>query len=199
MTEPDPVLVNEAALSRERPEPKEDLRPPGPGLYLFFAGMTAWGAFYLATYGGEDLSARGGDSRTAPLLVPQRGVDGKQVYTANCAVCHQANGQGLAGNFPPLASSPWVTDDEATIVRILLRGIDGPIEVKGVTYNGVMPSFVHLTDEQLAAVASYARTNFGNEGTPILAEQVAQLRQALANQKTPWAGGAALKAARKAP
>ncbi|MBK6686975.1 MAG: cytochrome c [Deltaproteobacteria bacterium] len=199
MTEGDPVLVNEAALRRERPEPKEDLRPPGPGLYLFFAGMTAWGAFYLAAYGGEDLRPRGGDSRTAPLLVVQRGVDGKQVYTANCAVCHQANGQGLAGNFPPLAGSSWVTEDQETIVRILLRGIEGPIEVKGVTYNGVMPAFPHLSDEQLAAVATYARGNFGNEASPIPVELVVKLRQALANQKGAWAGGAALKEAQKAP
>lgn len=195
----DPVPVNEAALRRERPEPKEDLRPPGKGLYLFFAGMTAWGAFYLATYGGEDLGPRGGDSRSAPLLVVQRGVDGQQVYTGNCAVCHQANGQGLAGNFPPLVGSPWVTEDEATIVRILLRGIEGPIEVKGVTYNGVMPAFAHLSDEQLAAVATYARSHFGNEATPIPVELVAKLRQSLANQKGAWAGGQALEAARGAP
>jgi len=100
----------------------------------------------------------------------------------------------LAGVFPPLTASPWVTGSEQRLVQILLHGIQGPLDVLGVTYNGLMPAWNMLSDAELAAVATYVRGAFGNQASAITAELVAIERAATASRTTPWAGGAELEA-----
>ena len=110
---------------------------------------------------------------------------GKEVYLrdAHCATCHQANGKGLAGVYPPLERSNWLDDDER-LIKLTLKGLWGPIEVNGVTYDpakGVPPMTGFgglLNDNELAAVLSYVRLSFGNNGAMITAEQVARVRAA---------------------
>ena len=112
--------------------------------------------------------------------------DGKQVYSTTCAACHQATGEGVAGVFPPLAGSEWVTGD-AKVVRILLHGVTGPIEVAGETFNSMMPPWGGtLKDADIAAVITYMRSTWGNKGTPITAAKVASIRAATASRTTPW-------------
>ena len=113
--------------------------------------------------------------------------DGKQVFSTTCAACHQATGEGVPGVYPPLAGSEWVTGDEAKVVRILLHGVTGPIEVAGETFNSMMPPWgATLKDADIAAVLTYARSTWGNKGTPITAAKVASIRAATASRTTPW-------------
>ncbi|MBI3963264.1 MAG: c-type cytochrome [Deinococcus sp.] len=77
---------------------------------------------------------------------------GKRVFMQTCAVCHQENGQGLPQVFPPLASSDFLMADKARSIRIVLRGLSGPITVNGTTYDSLMPPAVQLTNEQVAHV-----------------------------------------------
>ena len=113
--------------------------------------------------------------------------DGKQVFSTTCAACHQASGEGVPGVYPPLAGSEWVTGDEAKVVRILLHGVTGPIEVAGETFNSMMPPWgATLKDADIAAVLTYARSTWGNKGTPITAAKVAAIRAATASRTTPW-------------
>lgn len=79
---------------------------------------------------------------------------GAQLYLANCAGCHQPDGEGLPGTFPPLADNPAATDSEyvATVIR---EGKSGPIDVLGVTYDQVMPPMPNLTDEEVAAITEH--------------------------------------------
>ena len=113
--------------------------------------------------------------------------DGKQVFSTTCAACHQATGEGVPGVYPPLAGSEWVTGDEAKVVRILLHGVTGPIEVAGETFNSMMPPWgATLKDADIAAVLTYARSTWGNKGTPITAAKVAAIRAATASRTTPW-------------
>jgi len=72
---------------------------------------------------------------------------GEGVYLANCAACHQPTGVGLAGAFPPLAGSDFLQGNRQEVLAAALFGLQGPITVNGVEYNGVMPSLGHLTDE----------------------------------------------------
>jgi mono/diheme cytochrome c family protein len=102
-------------------------------------------------------------------------ADGKALY-ATCMACHQANGQGIPGAFPPLAESEWVNGPAENLIRIQLRGLMGPITVKGVEYNSVMPANAAMSDEEIAAVLTYVRSNFGNTSGPVTAEQVKALR-----------------------
>jgi mono/diheme cytochrome c family protein len=113
--------------------------------------------------------------------------DGKQVFSTTCAACHQATGEGVPGVYPPLAGSEWVTGDEAKVIRILLHGVTGPIEVAGETFNSMMPPWgATLKDADIAAVLTYARSTWGNKGAPITAAKVASIRAATASRTTPW-------------
>lgn len=103
---------------------------------------------------------------------------GKNAFTRTCATCHQANGQGVPGVFPPLAGSSLVTaTDPGKIIRATLHGLQGPIEVNGRTYNSVMPAQGPLlNDAELAGALTYARNSWGNAAPAVTAEQVSVVR-----------------------
>lgn len=104
--------------------------------------------------------------------------DGKALY-ARCTACHQANGQGIANAFPPLAGSSWVTGPASRPIAIVLHGVQGPMKVGTATYNGVMIAYgtgQAMTDAEVAAVVTYIRTNWGNKASAVTAAQVAQVR-----------------------
>lgn len=87
---------------------------------------------------------------------------GKRVYDQYCKVCHQVNGQGVSGIFPPLTPNQFV-EDKAKMIDIVVNGMKGEIEIDGETYNGLMVPHSQLTNQQIADVISYVRTNFGND------------------------------------
>jgi mono/diheme cytochrome c family protein len=115
------------------------------------------------------------------------------LYAAQCLACHQANGQGVPGVFPPLAGSEWVVGDERVLANILLHGVNGQITVAGVAYQGAMPAFKQLGDAELAALASHIRSQWSNQAAPLTAELLAKERKA-STRTTPFVGGAELKA-----
>ena len=92
---------------------------------------------------------------------------GKQVFGANCAACHQLEGQGIAGAFPPVAASDYVMANKDRAISAVMHGLTGEITVNGQKYNGVMPS-LQLSDGDIAAVLSYVRTSFGNKATDLV-------------------------------
>jgi mono/diheme cytochrome c family protein len=104
------------------------------------------------------------------------------VFAQICVTCHQANGEGVAGTFPPLAGSEFATASNAAVpIRIVLRGIQGPVTVKGAQFNGVMAPFgtgVELSNEQVAAVLTYVRSSWGNSASAVTPQQVASERPA---------------------
>lgn len=93
-------------------------------------------------------------------------ADGAKIYT-QCAGCHQANGQGIPGAFPPLAghTSEILAKQggREVLIQILLWGLQGQIEVKGMRYNGVMPAYNGLKDEEIAAVLNHILTAWGDD------------------------------------
>ena len=95
-----------------------------------------------------------------------------------CAACHGADGNGVPNLAPPLAGSEWVTGPVQNLIRIQLRGLIGPISVKGVDYNLVAPMapMAYQTDDQIAAVLTYVRNSFGNKAPPVTQDQVTPLR-----------------------
>lgn len=107
-------------------------------------------------------------------------------YQTVCATCHQAEGQGVPGAFPPLAGSEWILGAPETPIRIVLLGLTGEIEVKGVKYNAIMPPPPALSDEQVAEAVTYARTHFGNKASEVDAALVKQVRESLAGRTTSW-------------
>lgn len=106
---------------------------------------------------------------------------GKPIFETRCAQCHQANGQGLPGFFPPLTRTEWVLGDKGRLIRLLLNGMIGPIQINGEAYDSAMPPHNSLADEQIAAVLTYVRQNFGNDAGAVAPDEVAAVRAA--NQK----------------
>lgn len=97
-------------------------------------------------------------------------------FMAACAACHQDTGAGLAGVFPPLAGSEYVTGDTNEVINIVLNGRTGPITVRGTRYDGVMPPMRQLSDEQIAGILSYIRSSWGNNADSVSTADVAAVR-----------------------
>ena len=111
------------------------------------------------------------------VLDPKVMKAGKNAY-ALCAICHGPQGRGVANLGPPLALSEWVNGPPENLIRIQLRGLQGPIRVNGQEYIFAvpMPPQIHQTDEQIAAVLTYVRNSFGNSASPVTPDMVAALR-----------------------
>ncbi len=98
---------------------------------------------------------------------------GASVYNTNCASCHQATGEGVAGAFPPLAGNPTVTGNATKVIHIVKYGLKGAITVKGKSYNGMMPPWGStLSNADIAAVISYVRSSWGNAASPVTVADV---------------------------
>ena len=177
------------AQKREKDEPDELQSPVPKPLAILSIALIAWGAWYYFQNIGYPTNA--GDRRTPIQLASADSVDGSVVYAAQCAACHQASGMGLSGVFPPLVGADWVLENDERLVQILLHGIQGELVVNGMTYNGVMPAFSQLSDGDLAAVLTYIRQDWGNDGTAITADQVSSGRERFPD-RGPWGGGAEL-------
>jgi len=103
---------------------------------------------------------------------------GKAVYMQTCFVCHQPEGQGVAGQIPPLAKSDFLsTLTKEDYIRGVLLGRTGQIVVNGATYNGIMVPMNYLNDEDIANVLTYVRGNWGNSGDAVTPQEVARIRQ----------------------
>ncbi len=116
-------------------------------------------------------------SRTEHAEVPKYMVDGQQVYDQYCLSCHQATGSGVSRLNPPLKGTEYVLGDKNGLLHILIKGSNVGLDVDGETYSNAMPSFRHLSDEELADVASYIRNSFGNSAAPVTVEEVSNFRK----------------------
>jgi len=103
---------------------------------------------------------------------------GAQLFSGTCSVCHQANGAGLAGVFPPLAKSDLIAADPKRPIQILLRGLNGKVTVNGKDYNSVMPPMSQLNDDEVANIVTYVLNSWDNPGGQVTAEEVAKVRAA---------------------
>ena len=122
----------------------------------------------------------------APAGIPAA-ADGAKIFAITCAACHLATGLGTEGKIPPLAGSEWVTGNEVRLIRIVLHGLVGDVEVQGEVYNGAMPTWGGaFTDDQIASVLSFVRRSWGNKAAPVTPETVARVRAGTPARKLPW-------------
>jgi mono/diheme cytochrome c family protein len=112
---------------------------------------------------------------------------GKHVYEAVCGICHGVDGMGKPNQAPPLALSEWVnTKGAQRLARIPLEGLNGPVAVKGASWNLSMPAMgAALSDADLAALLSYVRETWGNKGGPVTADDVKAVRAAIGAHPQP--------------
>lgn len=160
------------AQQREHSEPREGNRSVPRLVIVWIAVLIVWGVGYYAWQIGKPML--GGDSRSVvEQPVAGAAVDGEALFGVHCSACHQASGQGVPGAFPPLVGSHWLQGDPAVPVAIVHDGLQGPIEVEGKTFQGVMPAFAsQLSNAEIAGVISYARQAWGNDADPVDASLV---------------------------
>jgi nitrite reductase (NO-forming) len=101
---------------------------------------------------------------------------GQSLFAGTCSVCHQANGAGLPGVFPPLAKSDYLAADPKRAIDVLLRGMSGKVTVNGTEYNSVMPPMNQLNDDEVANILTYVMNSWGNAGGRILTDDVKKSR-----------------------
>jgi len=103
--------------------------------------------------------------------------DGKELYAIYCTACHQDNGLGEGEHYPPLAGSEWVIGPKDRLIKSVVNGLNEEIRVKGKTYNTIMPAFNFLSDEQVAAILNYVRSEYGKTEGGIREEEIRRLRE----------------------
>lgn len=150
-------------------------------VFIFWLGMD-----YFNSYGGgfsKNVFAKNLSQDPPQLGLPPEMVQmikGKTVYQSGCVACHQPNGKGVPGQFPPLAGSDWVNDvGPNRMIRLVLDGVNGPINVNGNDFNAAMvPWRPTLSDEQIANVISFVRnqSEWGNSGSYVTPAQVKAIR-----------------------
>jgi mono/diheme cytochrome c family protein len=186
-----------AQMLREKPEPKEGFSPIQIFLLLIFCGLIFFGGIYMAKY-SAGFSALAFNETIHPDEAGEGGVPsgpnplvlGKRLFTRYCAPCHQVTGQGMPSVFPPLVDTEWVLGSEQRLIRIVLHGLEGEIEVNGASFVGAMPAFgpssLNWSDEQIAAVLSYIRQGWGNAADSVAPETVAAVKAETAARTTAW-------------
>lgn len=180
---------------REKNDPAESDRPWHLLIWAFLMLMTSWGGIYIALYAGDG-EIKGGDNRTISIIRKESKIKkvyaysqerAKSLYRRHCVACHQASGLGVKNAFPPLSGSSWVTDNKMIPTKILLKGLEGNIDVLGVTYNGVMPSFAKLPNDEIADLVNYIRSSWQNKkDTDLTEDEVKNIRQELPNTSKAW-------------
>ncbi|MEK7667914.1 MAG: copper-containing nitrite reductase [Gemmatimonadota bacterium] len=152
------------------------LRVEGPQDSSIYSGRLAEGIYIPE--GGAMQTMPAPEGAAPQARTPAERIEfGARFFAQNCAACHQANGQGIAGAFPPLARSDYLNADPQRAIGIVLNGKSGPVTVNGTTYNGVMPA-LHLTDDDVANVLTYVYSQWGNRGVVVTPEQVRAVRAA---------------------
>ncbi len=196
-------------LAREKQEPREGFSGVPILVVFLFCALGFWGSVYFVSHAGPPAQkdAEGKlvnvDMRfsafafetTAPAVksgppepksLEKQIKDGEKLFAQNCSTCHQLDGKGVAGSFPPLAGSPWVHGSPERVIKIANYGIAGEVDVMGQKYNGAMANMGEgLNDQKLADLLTYVRQAWGNKADPVDAETVKAVRAAT-GKRGPW-------------
>jgi mono/diheme cytochrome c family protein len=186
-----------AAVQREKREPRVGAEPLSIWLIAVYGLAVFFGGAYLGrfsgNFSGEALDPYGGEPQVMKKAGGPQGTQeaaelsprdrGKKIFSANCQTCHQANGLGVPGQYPPLAGSEFTTGGSRRPAMIVMKGLQGPVTVKGQKFGSAVmqPWDKTLTDQKIADVLTYERSEWGNSASPVTSEQIAALRKELAN------------------
>jgi mono/diheme cytochrome c family protein len=196
-----------AAIAREHAEPSADVTPIPTWLSIVCAAALCWAGIYVGIFHGgfsPKVYNEYESNPTAFFPLPGGATSGpggpaveltalqlgEKVYKEVCQACHQPTGLGQAGQFPALAGSEWVDGseyNEKRLVAVVLKGMKGPVTVKGSAYNGAMPPQENaLKPNKLAAVLTYVRQAWGNKGGEITEAQVIAAKKEFADRSDQW-------------
>ncbi len=191
-----------STLANEKPEPTEGFKATPLFLLGFVSTMIFVTSIYVVHYRAgfspmvfdERFDPKVASAGGAKELTPEQIIAaGKKSYLQACASCHQPTGMGVAGAYPPLVGADWVLGSEERLVRLVLHGLNGPIEVLGKNYNGAMPAFgkvpgggYNWNDEKISQVLTYIRSEWGNQAAPITKDKVTEILTTEKARAKPW-------------
>jgi mono/diheme cytochrome c family protein len=189
-----PILINSYGGETEQywqPNRAETPAPIPTWAWVLLLAVVAWATYYVArqwnpppefastpTYSGTtkapktaSMSGKSGEESGGNAL-------GANLFRTSCASCHQTNGQGLSGVFPPLAGDPVVTaKDPQGHIKIVLHGLQGKT-INGVEYTAQMPAWAEqLSDKEISAIINHERTSWGNNAPLVTSQDVAKIRK----------------------
>jgi len=196
----DSIQQVHAQLQRQKPEKKDGYSMLPLVLLGIMCSAVFFGSIYMAHNSVRfdplvvnEHAKREKPGATGPVTLTRAQL-GKRIFTSICMTCHQATGQGVPGQYPPLAGSEWAQGNEERVIRIVLHGLNGPITVEGKEYNNVMaPLGAVLKDEQIANALSYVRSEWGNKAAEVQPETVAKVRAETAAHTGFWTAPELLK------
>lgn len=188
----DALLLAHEKMLGPQPDERAHYRLLPLGMILVLSACVLFAATYMNRYSGhfdptiydENLLPSNG-AAVAVKIDPV--AMGKKLFNSGgaCFTCHQPNGEGIPGTYPPLAGSDWVNGPEDRVIRIVLYGLHGPVHVVGKEFNAApMPVFGQVantaynwSDEKIAAVLTYVRQEWGNKAPPVAPEKVGEIRK----------------------
>lgn len=195
-----------ASIAREHAEPSADVTPIPTWLSIVCAVALCWAGVYVGVFHGGFSSNVYNEYESTPAAffpLPQGSgagpgaaaeltplALGEKVYKEVCQACHQATGLGQPGQIPPLAGSEWVDGseyNEKRLVAIVLKGLKGPVSVKGAAYNNAMlAQEAALNPKKIAAVLTYVKQAWGNKGGEITEAQVVAAKKEFSSRTDQW-------------
>lgn len=196
-------------LAREKQEPREGFSGVPILVVFLFCALGFWGSVYFVKNAGPAeqkdkegkvispnmrFSAFAFETNAEPVktgpaepkAVDKQIKDGEKYFSQTCSSCHQLDGKGVPGTYPPLAGSAWVHGAPERVIKIAHYGIGGEIEVSGQKFNGAMADMGSgLNDQKLADLLTYVRQAWGNKADPIDIDTVKAVRAAT-GKRGPW-------------
>jgi len=160
------------------------MKVEGPPALAVYSGKVAEHVYRPEGGAVQVVAAPGQRDRLARTREEQIEL-GRSIYAANCAACHQPEGEGIPAVFPPLARSDFLNADKQRAIRAVVAGLQGPITVNNETYNGVMPA-LRLDDHDVANALTFVYSQWGNAGHRVTESEVTTIRR-----RTPASAGAA--------
>ncbi|MEO8103844.1 MAG: copper-containing nitrite reductase [Betaproteobacteria bacterium] len=154
------------------------MKVDGPENKAIYSGKEV-DSVYLGDRAGPNLAAVTSATKAAAsgtLTQEDQVRAGQQLFNGTCSVCHQANGEGLSGVFPPLAKSDYIAADPRRTITTVLHGLTGKVTVNGKDYNSVMPPMNQLNDDEIANILTYVLNSWGNPGGRIATDEVRKVR-----------------------
>jgi len=170
--------------------------------FAVLAGLIFVGALYLDKFGGGFSNQVYSPYASYDLVNAAQPQDpgavtrnrGKMVYESTCQLCHQPNGLGTPGQFPPLDGSEWVNGPIDRLIRIPHNGLAGTIHIKGEVWNAAMPAMgAALNDQALSDLLTFIRSNWSNKSGPVKVEDVTRVRKDIGARADPWSEAELLK------
>ncbi|MBC3868876.1 nitrite reductase, copper-containing [Undibacterium oligocarboniphilum] len=136
-------------------------------------------AVYLGDRAAPNLAAvtkATANAASGTLTLQDQVLAGKALFEGTCSVCHQSNGAGLPGVFPPLAKSDYLNADHQRAIKVVLQGLNGKVAVNGNEFNSVMPPMNQLNDDEVANILTYVLNSWDNKGGQIKSDDVKAIR-----------------------